>query len=36
MIIEFIIIAALAVTGIVGGIVTTIRDGYRHVPTQHA
>jgi hypothetical protein len=36
MIIEFVIISALAVAGIVGAVVTTARDGYGRVPTRRA
>jgi hypothetical protein len=36
MIIEFIVIGALAVAGIVGAVVTTARDGYGRVPTRRA
>jgi hypothetical protein len=36
MIIEFVILGALAATAVVGAIVTTIRDGYRRVPTRRA
>ncbi|MCU1425681.1 MAG: hypothetical protein JWM51_1972 [Microbacteriaceae bacterium] len=34
MIIEFSIIAALAVAAVVGSIVTTVRDGYGQVPSH--
>jgi hypothetical protein len=34
MIIEFSIIAALALAGVVGSIVTTARDGYRQLPSH--
>lgn len=36
MFIEFIVISALAVAGIIGAVVTTARDGYRRVPTRRA
>ena len=36
MIIEFIILGALAAAAVVGAIVTTVRDGYRRVPTRRA
>jgi hypothetical protein len=36
MIIEFIIIGALAVAGIVGAVVVTVRDGYGRIPTRSA
>ena len=36
MIIEFIIIGALAVAGIVGAVVITVRDGYGRIPTRRA
>jgi len=36
MIIEFVIISALAVAGIVGAVVVTVRDGYGRVPTRRA
>jgi hypothetical protein len=39
MIIETIILAAfgaVAVTGIVGAVIVTARDGYRRVPTRRA
>ncbi len=36
MIFEFIIIGALAVAGIVGAIVVTVRDGYGRIPTRRA
>lgn len=36
MIIELIIISALAVAGIVGAVVVTARDGYGRVPTRRA
>jgi len=36
MIIEFVILGALAAAAVVGAIVTTLRDGYRRVPTRRA
>jgi hypothetical protein len=36
MIIEFTLIAALAVSGIIGAVVVTARDGYRRIPTRRA
>jgi len=36
MIIEFIILGALAAAAVVGAIVTTVRDGYGRVPTRRA
>ena len=36
MIIEFVILGALAAAAVVGAIVVTIRDGYRREPSRRA
>jgi hypothetical protein len=36
MIIEFIIIGALALSAVVGSVIVTARDGYHRVPTRRA
>lgn len=36
MTITFLILAALAVAGIIGSVVLVARDGYRRVPTRRA
>jgi hypothetical protein len=36
MYIEFIVIAALAASGIVASVIVTARDGYHRIPTHRA
>jgi hypothetical protein len=36
MIFEYIVIAALSLSAVVGSVIVTARDGYRRVPTRRA